>query len=182
VEPDAALVARAAAGEREAFGILVTRYQESVRRVTRAVTGNAEDADDAAQDAFLSALDHLETYDVSRPFGPWLLRIASNAAIDVVRRRSVRSAQPLEPSVASPGRSPAEASEDAEIRAAFAAALAELTPRQRAALTLFDVEGYAHAEIAKLLRVPEGTVRSDVFHARRALRTRLRLYGPETEE
>jgi len=175
-------VARATAGDREAFGALVVRYQESVRRVTRAVTGNAEDADDAAQDAFLSALDRLETYDPSRPFGPWLMRIASNAGIDLVRRRVVRTAQPLEAAVAAPGRSPAAEAEAAEIRAAFAAALAELSPRQRAALTLFDVEGYAHAEIARMLRVPEGTVRSDVFHARRTLRERLRPYGPETEE
>jgi len=181
VEPDAALAARAIAGDREAFGALVVRYQEPVRRVTRAVTGNAEDADDAAQDAFLSALDRLETYDPSRPFGPWLMRIASNAGIDLVRRRAVRVAQPLETAVASAGRSPAADAEAAEIRAAFAAALAELTPRQRAALTLFDVEGYAHAEIARMLRVPEGTVRSDVFHARRTLRERLRLYGPEME-
>ena len=91
MEPDAALVARAAAGDRESFGTLVSRYQESVRRVARAVTGNAEDGDDAAQDAFLSALDRLETYDPSRPFGPWLMRIASNAAIDLVRRRTVRA-------------------------------------------------------------------------------------------
>jgi len=182
VEPDAALVARAAAGDREAFGVLVLRYQESVRRVTRAVTGNADDADDAGQDAFLSALDRLETYDPSRPIGPWLMRIASNAAIDLVRRRTVRAAQPLEPDAAAPGPTPAADAESAEIRAAFAAALAELTPRQRAAVTLFDVEGYAHAEIAKMLRVPEGTVRSDVFHARRVLRKRLRVYAPETEE
>lgn len=181
VEPDTALVARAAAGDREAFGALVIRYQESVRRVTRAVTGNADDADDAAQDAFLSALDRLETYDPSRPFGPWLMRIASNAAIDLVRRRAVRSAQPLEPSVASPGQSPAAAAEADEIRRELGAALAQLPPRQRAALTLFDVEGYAHAEIAAILDVPEGTVRSDVFHARRTLRKALRVYGPETE-
>ena len=178
MEPDAALVARAIAGDREVFGALVMRYQESVRRVTRAVTGNAEDADDAAQDTFLSALDRLETYDASRPFGPWLMRIASNAAIDLVRRRTVRTAQPLEPFYASPDQSPAAA---AEVRRELAAALAGLPPRQRAAVTLFDVEGYAHAEIAAILSVPEGTVRSDVFHARRALRKVLRVYGPEME-
>jgi len=181
VEPDAALVARAIAGDREVFGALVMRYQESVRRVARAVTGNADDADDAAQDAFLSALDRLETYDPSRPFGPWLMRIASNAAIDLVRRRTVRAAQPLEPFYASQDQSPAAAAEAAEIRRELAAALAGLPARQRAALTLFDVEGYAHAEIAAILSVPEGTVRSDVFHARRALRKVLRVYGPEME-
>jgi len=182
VEPDPALVARAAAGDRESFGALVIRYQESVRRVARAVTGNAEDGDDAAQDAFLSALDRLETYDPSRPFGPWLMRIASNAAIDLVRRRTVRAALPLEPYVASSGPGPADVTEAAEIRRELAAALAELPERQRAAVTLFDVEGYPHAEIASILGVPEGTVRSDVFHARRTLRKALRAYGPEMTE
>jgi len=162
--------------------VLVTRYQESVRRVTRAVTGNAADGDDAAQEAFLSALDRIETFDRSRPFGPWLLRVASNAAIDMVRRRAVRAAVPLEPYVAATGPGPAADAESAEIRAELAAALAQLPPRQRAAVTLFDVEGYAHAEIAAMLGVPEGTVRSDVFHARRTLRRALRVYGPEAEE
>src|SRR2546428_9510244 len=72
-EPD--LVARAVAGERAAFGILVERYAGVARRVARAVLGNAEDADDAAQDAMLSALVKLDQYDARRPFGPWLLRI-----------------------------------------------------------------------------------------------------------
>ena len=87
---------RAAAGDRDAFGVLVQRYQAAVRRLTRAVTSDAHDADDAAQDAFLSALDRIETYDPSRPFGPWLMRIATNAAIDLVRRRTVRRADALD--------------------------------------------------------------------------------------
>ena len=90
MESDAPLAVRAAAGDREAFGSLIERYQAAVRRLTRAVTADAHDADDAAQDAFLSALDRIETYDATRPFGPWLMRIATNAAIDLVRRRAVR--------------------------------------------------------------------------------------------
>jgi len=84
------LAVQATAGDRDAFGALVERHQAAVRRLTRAVTGDAHDADDAAQDAFLSALDRIETYDASRPFGPWLMRIATNASIDLVRRRTVR--------------------------------------------------------------------------------------------
>src|SRR5437870_9909590 len=91
-EPD--LVARAWAGERTAFGILVQRYAGVARRVARAVLGNAEDADDAAQDAMLSALVKLDQYDARRPFGPWLLRIVANAATDRRRRRSVRRVEP----------------------------------------------------------------------------------------
>jgi RNA polymerase sigma factor (sigma-70 family) len=184
LEADAALAVRAVAGDRQAFGELVQRYQAAVRRLTRAVTGDAHDADDAAQDAFLSALDRIETYDSSRPFGPWLMRIATNAAIDLVRRRSVRRADALDERAPSRGSSPASDAEAAEVRAKLNVALAELPERQRIAVALFDVEGYSHAEIAAVLRIPEGTVRSDVFHARRALRVALGIFDPRarTEE
>src|SRR3989441_541502 len=95
-QDEADLVARAVAGERAAFGILVKRYAGVARRVARAVLGNAEDADDAAQDAMLSALVKLDQYDARRPFGPWLLRIVANAATDRRRRRSVRRVEPLD--------------------------------------------------------------------------------------
>lgn len=169
---------RAAAGDRDAFGALVQRYQAAVRRLTRAVTGDAHDADDAAQDAFLSALDRIETYDPARPFGPWLMRIATNAAIDLVRRRVVRRSDALDERAPSRTPTPAVDAEAAEVRTKLFAALAELPERQRAAVTLFDVEGYSHAEIAAVLKIPEGTVRSDVFHARRALRVALAVYDP----
>ncbi len=175
-------MARAAAGDRDAFGVLVLRYEAPVRRVARAVTGNPMDADDAAQEAFLSALDRIETYDRSRPFGPWLLRIATNAAIDLLRRRAVRSAEPIDDRVAVRAPSPAADAEAADLRGRLNAALATLPERQRAALTLFDVEGYPHAEIADILGIPEGTVRSDVFHARRALREILKLDDPSLED
>src|SRR5207247_6912818 len=89
-QDEAALVARAVAGERAAFGLLVERYAGVARRVARAVLGNAEDADDAAQDAMLSALVKREQYDDRRPFGAWRLRIVANAAPDRRRRSSVR--------------------------------------------------------------------------------------------
>ncbi len=151
----------------------------------RPISGNtiqhhpdSPEADDAAQEAFLSALDRLETYDRKRPFGPWLMRIASNAAIDLLRRRAVRRAEPLDEALTASSRSPARDAEHTELRAALSRALAALPERQRAAVTLFDLEGYAHAEIAEILGVPEGTVRSDVFHARRKLRESLGQYDP----
>lgn len=175
---DAALAAQATAGDREAFGVLVLRHQAAVRRVCRSVTGDEHDADDAAQEAFLSALDRLETFDRRRPFGPWLMRIATNAAIDLLRRRAVRRTEPLNEALVASSRSPARDAERSELRAALATALAALPERQRAAVTLFDAEGYAHAEIAEILGVPEGTVRSDVFHARRRLREALGQWDP----
>src|SRR5216110_134717 len=83
---DPALVAQTLAGDRAAFGVLVERYAAQARRVARAVLGDPDDADDAAQDGFLSALVKLAQYDSRRPFGPWLMRIVANAATDRRRR------------------------------------------------------------------------------------------------
>jgi len=172
-QDEAALVARVVAGDRAAFGVLVDRYAAVARRSARAVLGDPDDADDAAQDALLSALVKLEQYDPRRPFGPWLLRIVANAATDRRRRRKVRRTEPLDPGLAAHGTRPDTAAERRELSARLRQALAELPERRRIAVVLFDVEGYAHAEIADILGIPEGTVRSEVFHARRRLRVLL---------
>lgn len=170
---DAELAALAQAGDREAFGELARRYAASARRVARAVLGNLEDADDAAQDGFLSALRHLGRYDPNRPFGPWLLRIVANAATDRLRRRRVRTADAIPPTLAARDPGPDRETDRSALHGALRQGLAALPERQRVAVVLFDVEGYTHAEIAQVLGIPVGTVRSHVFHARRALRTAL---------
>ena len=170
---EAALAVRARSGDRDAFGELVERYADQARRVARAVLQDADDADDAAQDAFLAALVKLHQYDAQRPFGPWLMRIVSNAATDRRRRRTVRRAESLQEGLVAGGVRPDAVAERGALNDRLRAALAQLPPRRSLAVTLFDVEGYSHAEIAEMLGIPEGTVRSEVFHARRRLRTLL---------
>ena len=172
-QDEAALVARVRAGDRAAFGVLAERYAGVARRVARAVLGDPDDADDAAQDALLSALVKLDQYDPRRPFGPWLLRIVANAATDRRRRRKVRRVEQLDPALVAGGARPDTTTERRALSARLRAALAELSHRRRMAVVLFDVEGYSHAEIAGILGIPEGTVRSEVFHARRRLRVLL---------
>jgi len=167
---EAELAARAQGGDRAAFGTLFERYAAQARRVARAVLGDPDDADDAAQDAFLSALVKLGQYDRRRPFGPWLMRIVANAATDRRRRRAVRQAEPLDAGLAAGGPRPDAEAERRALNARLREALAELPARRRLAVVLFDVEGYSHAEIGEILGIPEGTVRSEVFHARRKLR------------
>lgn len=169
-EDEGAIVSRARAGDREAFGELVDRYQVAVRRVTRAVLHDADEADDAAQDAFLAVLVKLEQYDPRRPFRPWLMRIAANVAIDRKRRRQIRQGPPLAPEAPSHEPSPQRQAERSALRERLEMALRQLPERYRVALVLYDVEGYSHPEIAEILRLPVGTVRSAVFHARRTLR------------
>ena len=103
------------------------------------------------------------------------------AAADLRRKRRVRSTEPIPVNVLSDAASPEVETDRILFSAQLEAALAKLPERQRAAVVLFDAEGYAHADIATMLGVPEGTVRSDVFHARRALRQSLSAFK-EVEE
>ena len=170
---DAELAARAAEGDGDAFGQLIERYAPAARRVARALLGNDHDADDAAQDGFLAAWRAIGRFDTARPFRPWLMRIVLNAARDLGRRRVVRNTEQLSPAASDQHPGPDHDADRLLLRERLAEALDRLTERQRIAITMFDAEGYAHAEIAEALGVPEGTVRSDVFHARRALRADL---------
>lgn len=170
---DADLARRASAGDGDAFGELVERYGLAARRVARAVLGQGDDADDAVQDGFIAAWRAIDRFDPERSFRPWLMRIVANAALDLLRRKKVRRATALPETVESPGVSPDRAAEGALLRDRLKDALVALPERQRIAVVLFDAEGYGHADIAEILGVPEGTVRSYVFHARRALRRAL---------
>ncbi len=173
---DSGLAAAAKDGDQEAFGILVDRYAGVVRRVARSILGNGFDADDAAQDAFLSAWRNLDRFDPRRPFRPWLMRIAVNAATDLYRRRKVRHASTLPETLEDRAAGPDRETDRSLLRQRLSEALSELSERQRLAVTMFDAEGYSHADIAEIMDVPVGTVRSLVFHARRALREALAPY------
>lgn len=177
---DADLAQRAAQGDSDAYGELVNRHAAAARRLARTVLQNAEDADDAAQEGFLLGWRHIGRYDPARPFAPWLMRIVMNAAADLRRKRKVRATEEIPVSAISPGASPEVETDRTLFRAQLEDALAQLPERQRVAVVLFDAEGYSHADIAALLGIPEGTVRSDVFHARRTLRKALAVFKEET--
>ena len=167
---DRALVQAARAGDDAAFGALVRLHQRRAYAVARAVTIEHEDAEDAVQDAFLHAYRALSRFDAAYPFGAWLTRIVANAALDLVRRRRVRSTEEIPASASLPFHDPAER---AELKSRLNEALAGLPPRQRAVLVLHDVEGYRHAEIGAMLGMQEGTARSDLHHARMLMRRAL---------
>ena len=161
------LVLAAQRGEQAAFSELVRRHQRRAYAVARAIVINHEDAEDAVQEAFLHAYRAIDRFLPDQAFGAWLHRIVANAALDVTRRRKVRDADELPETVASPFRDPAEKS---ELRQRLTSALNTLPERQRAVIVLHDVEGYKHAEIGKMLDIPEGTARSDLHYARSQLR------------
>jgi RNA polymerase sigma-70 factor (ECF subfamily) len=179
---DAELARRTAAGDGEAFGELVQRHGLPARRVARAILGVGEDADDAVQNGLIAAWRAIGRFDRRRPFRPWLTRIVANAALDLRRRRKVRDAAPISEYVADTRVKPDRAADHALFRERLRDALATLPEKQRIAVVLFDAEGYLHAEIAEVLGVPEGTVRSYVFHARRTLRRALAAFGEDVKE
>lgn len=155
-------------GDTSAFAQLVRRHQQRAYAVARAVLLSHEDAEDAVQEGFLHAHRALSRFRPDQPFGAWLHRIISNAALDLARRRKVRDTDELVDTHASPFRDPAEAD---ELHDRLRSALSQLPDRQRSVLVLHDVEGYKHAEIGAMLGIPEGTARSDLHHARAAMRT-----------
>lgn len=170
---DAELARAASSGDPDAFGSLIDRHGLAARRAARAILRDDDDADDAVQEGMLAAWKAIGRYDPARPFRPWLMRIVVNAALDARRRGKVRQAEPIADTLESGGLGPDRAAEAALLRVRIDAGLAELPERQRVALVLFDAEGWGHADIAAALNVPEGTVRSYVFHARRAMRKTL---------
>jgi len=162
-----ALVLASQRGEQAAFSELVRRHQRRAYAVARAIVINHEDAEDAVQEAFLHAYRAIDRFLPDQAFGAWLHRIVANAALDATRRRKVRDADELPETVASPFKDPAEKN---ELRQRLTEALNTLPERQRAVIVLHDVEGYKHAEIGKMLNIPEGTARSDLHYARSQLR------------
>jgi RNA polymerase sigma-70 factor (ECF subfamily) len=172
VEEERRLVTSAQHGDADAFGALVHAHQRRAYAVARAIVPTHEDAEDAVQEGFLHAYRALDRFLTGQPFGAWLHRIVANAALDLTRRRRVRDAEALPENLAAVARDPAESS---ELRHRLRAGLAMLTERQRAVIVLHDVEGFRHGEIGRLLKIPEGTARSDLFHARLALRRALRV-------
>jgi RNA polymerase sigma-70 factor (ECF subfamily) len=176
---EAGLAARAGAGDADAFGALIQLHEAMARRVAYAILEDREDADDAAQDGFLSAWRAIARYDSSKAFRPWLMQIVVNAARDLRRRRRVRAADSLDSVSPAAKDDPARSARNLDLGERLRDALATLPERQRLAVVLFDAEGYPQAEIAAMLGIPEGTVKSDVFHGRRALR---KVLGSVKEE
>ncbi len=172
---DLELVTRARDGDRQAFGELVWRYRERVINVVYRMCGNAELAEDAAQEAFVRAWQHLGRYRHRGTFHAWLCRIAINCALDHLRREKPTAdieVLPLE------GREPGPEAQAArrELRERVRMAVLDLPPASRAALVLREYEGLSYREIAEALDIPLGTVMSRLNYARSTLREQLAAY------
>jgi RNA polymerase sigma-70 factor (ECF subfamily) len=173
------LIRAAAKGDSRAFERLVLLKREQVVRTAYQVTGDMEDARDVAQKVFLRLWKILDRFDRERRFDTWVYRITVNAAIDHIRSRGPKSTlQPLPDDPAdlatSGERGGAEHALDvAELQRAFVRLAARLSPKQRAAFVLREMEGRQTSEVARILDVRESTVRNHLLQARRALKAGL---------
>lgn len=169
------LVEATLAGDRGAFDELVALHERSVYSIALRVTGNREDALDAAQTAFLKAYDNLRRFDRSRRFFSWIYRIGLNEALNIVKRRKRFS--PLEHDVKEPHASPEERARGREAGRHLEEALAGLSPEYRTVVVLRHVQGLSYQEMSEVIGVPAKTVKSRLFTARRELRRELRSRG-----
>ncbi|HSM61772.1 MAG TPA: sigma-70 family RNA polymerase sigma factor, partial [Longimicrobiales bacterium] len=156
-----------------AFGRLVQRYQRAAYSVAYSVTGRHEDAQDAAQEAFLVALARLEECRSPERFAGWLMTIVRNRARNLVRREVLRETDPVPMGASSGTPSPEQETERNELRDMLREALDTLPQVQREIVLLHDLEGWKHREIADRIGIPSGTVRSHLHFARKALREAL---------
>lgn len=182
-EDEPLLVAAAKQGDATAFEELVNRYEGKIFRLTRNITGNHEDAEDAMQDAFLKAYSHLQDFHGDSRFYTWLVRIAANEALMRLRKRRpnqisldepVEGKEDLMPrELEDWGPSPEQRYEEAELQGILAEVVEKLDPEFRIVLVLRDLEELSTQETAEALGISVPAVKSRLLRARLKLREKL---------
>lgn len=177
---DADLVAAALDGSQEAYGELLRRFERPVFSLVARMVRDPALAEDLAQEAFIKAFRHLDTYDHSRRFSSWLFKIAHNTTLDHLRRRGLDTV-PLEKPAAEEGgglasvltdpesRSPEALAQRGDLAAALSRAVGELRPDYREVVVLRYQEGLSYQEIADVADLPLGTVKTHIHRARKEL-------------
>ncbi len=178
------LIRKCRTGDARFYEPLVRAYEPSGLRLAVAMLGNMEDAHDALQDAFVKAYEALRRFDQRRPFGPWFFQILRNHCRDMLRSRQARFKvetldERLELRPADADGSPERIRQRSEARALLWRALGKIGEEHREILVLKELQGFRYNEIVRILEIPEGTVASRLFHARRALKDALEDMGAE---
>jgi RNA polymerase sigma-70 factor, ECF subfamily len=189
-DSDLNLVKRIQNGDREAFRVLVERYQRKVFSIAYGMVHNREDAMDLAQDSFLKAYGNLERFEGTSSFYTWLYRIVVNVCIDHIRRHKKRHLVDYDDKVLRDGAvdgdenilpsplgvDPVKAYGRRELLEQIGRALEELSPIHREAIILREIEGLSYAEMADVMGISKGTVMSRLHHARKNLQAKLLDY------
>jgi RNA polymerase sigma-70 factor, ECF subfamily len=176
---EAGLLRKAQGGNLFAFEEMVKRYERRVYGVALRIVRRHDVADDVAQEAFLRAWQALASFDLGRPFGPWICRIAANLAVNQVRSPQAREEglpEGHDETPSPPADGPLNRLLEGEAQAVLARAMDSLPVEQRAVLTLRVVEEMSYKEIAEALSLSPGTVMSRLFRARERLTEALAPY------
>lgn len=170
-------------GDRSAYDYLVQKYMKRVLSIGWGLVRNADDAEDLAQEAFVKAFQTIGRFRTGQPFGPWIFRIVTNLGLDVLKHRGRFRHEELTDDQAAPRRDNAElAAESGEIGRRIDMAIESLPEMQRIVARLHLVEQFDHQEIASMMGLTEGTVRSHLSLARQKLQKQLSdLYGGRDE-
>jgi RNA polymerase sigma-70 factor, ECF subfamily len=184
---DPAVVELARKGSEAAYRELLTRYERPVFSLVFRMVRDRETAEDLAQETFIKVLNNLDRYSPEFKFSSWLFKIANNLTIDHLRRRRVdtisiegapdavtaESAKATSIAVVSGSESPLEELESRELGTAIERAIGKLRPEYRACIMLRHVEDKSYEEIAEIVKLPLGTVKTYIHRARHELRTAL---------
>jgi RNA polymerase sigma-70 factor (ECF subfamily) len=173
-ESDSVAVARAKAGDGDAFRVLVDRHSRNVFRLAYRMTGNEQDSEDVVQETFLRAHRQLHRWEARSSFGTWLYRIAANYSLDLVRSRKRQKEDPGEmPVVRSSSPGPHRLMVSGLIQKCVATTLDELTRQERTAFVLRHFEGQSIVEISTALGLSATATKHSVFRAVQKLRRAL---------
>jgi RNA polymerase sigma-70 factor (ECF subfamily) len=189
-DPDAAMVAAVLDGDPEAYRVLVERYERRIYHVVYGMVRSPEDAKDLAQDAFIKAFQNLHRFRLESKFYTWLCRIAMNVAIDHLRKQKHRRHSEFDDSrggsegaqvvrLHSAKDDPAANVARSQLNKTIMDAVETLPDDQKQVLILRELEDMPYKEIAEVLGIPEGTVMSRLYYARRRLQEMLSEHRPQ---
>lgn len=177
------LITKIKKGDRDAFAELVELYKDKVYQVSYRMLGNAQEAEDVAQETFLRVYANIGNYDPSYKFSTWIYRIATNLSIDHLRKRKqvysldkqVEGTDGLDwhDRLADQGPNPEESLLTGELQGQVQEAIESLTPKYRSIITLRYIEDLSLNEISEVLKLPVSTIKTRIHRGREALRKKL---------
>lgn len=189
---DKEIIQKVLEGDNDAFGLLVEKYQTKVYNLALRMSGSEDDAFDLAQESFIRAWRSLGSFQFESSFSTWLFRLSSNICLDYIRARKRRAAVSLtvlgeeddaetQLDLPDPSMTPEEAVLAAEEKELLVRALNSLPADQRQIITLRAINDLSYTEIAEILGIQEGTVKSRLSRARAMLRNKLLQTGNKSE-
>ena len=173
-QSDEVVASAVQAGNIDAFGELIHRYEEKMKRYAKRFLFGYDEADDVIQEIFIKAYTNIKSFDTSRKFSPWLYRIAHNEFVNEIRKRSKEKISFFDPDTLFPHpvakESPEHDAEEKETKKMLEKSLSLLDPKYREPLVLFYIEDLSYKEIAEVMEIPVATVGIRIKRGKETLR------------